>query len=240
MAVRRRVGILGGMGPEATVLLMQRVIERTEVADDQDHVPMLVDNNPQVPSRVKALVEGTGEDPGPVLAAMARGLEAGGAEALAMPCNTAHHYAPAIREAASIPFIDMIEAASDRLAETGAQRVGVLASPAVRLTGLYDAPLAARGMTPVHPDADAALLLAMRDVKVRRHGAARDALAGIATGLAVRGADALLVACTEFSIVAEPARNMLPLVDAIDVLAEKVVAFSCGPAKIVQGLARNA
>ena len=88
---KRRIGILGGMGPEATVLLMSRIIARTPAADDRDHVPLFVDNNTQVPSRIAALIEGTGEDPGPVLADMARRLEANGAEALAMPCNTAHH-----------------------------------------------------------------------------------------------------------------------------------------------------
>jgi hypothetical protein len=104
----RRVGILGGMGPEATVLLMSRLIEATPAADDSDHVPLIVDQNPQVPSRIARLLEGRGADPAPVLADMARRLEATGAEALAMPCNTAHYYAPAIRAAVGIPLIDMI------------------------------------------------------------------------------------------------------------------------------------
>ncbi len=87
----RTVGILGGMGPEATVLLMQKVIAAVPARDDSDHVPLIVDQNSQVPSRIRRLIEGVGEDPAPVLAAMARRLEAAGAEALAMPCNTAHH-----------------------------------------------------------------------------------------------------------------------------------------------------
>src|ERR1700723_1217369 len=89
----RRVGILGGMGPEATVLLMRKVIAAVPAKDDRDHVSLIVDQNSQVPSRIKHLVESTGEDPGPVLAEMAKRLERSGAKALAMPCNTAHHYA---------------------------------------------------------------------------------------------------------------------------------------------------
>ena len=104
----RRVGILGGMGPEATVLLMQKVIAATPARDDADHIPLIVDQNPQVPSRIRHLIEGVGDDPGPVLAAMARRLQQAGALALAMPCNTAHHYAPAIRAATSVPLIDMV------------------------------------------------------------------------------------------------------------------------------------
>ena len=110
----RRVGILGGMGPEATILVMQKVLQAVRAADDSDHVPLIVDQNTQVPSRIRHLVERTGADPAPVLADMARRLVFGGAEALAMPCNTAHYYAPAIRAAVAVPFLDMIELACDR------------------------------------------------------------------------------------------------------------------------------
>ncbi len=96
------------MGPEATVALMARVIALVRAEDDADHVPLIVDQNPQVPSRIDWLVHGRGTDPAPVLAQMARRLEQAGAEALAMPCNTAHHFAPAIRAASRLPFIDMV------------------------------------------------------------------------------------------------------------------------------------
>ncbi|MGL6211639.1 MAG: aspartate/glutamate racemase family protein, partial [Paracoccaceae bacterium] len=135
----RRIGILGGMGPEATVLLMQRLIAAVPARDDADHIPLIVDQNPQVPSRIRHLLEGGVDDPGPVLASMARRLQAAGAEALAMPCNTAHHYAPAIWAAVSVPLIDMV-ALSVRQALTLAGSggtVGILASPAVRKTGLF-------------------------------------------------------------------------------------------------------
>ena len=75
----RRVGILGGMGPQATVLLMERLIAATPATDDADHIPLIVDQNPQVPSRIRHLIEGTGEDPAPTLAAMAGRLAAAGA-----------------------------------------------------------------------------------------------------------------------------------------------------------------
>ncbi len=130
----RRVGILGGMGPQATILLMQKVLDAIPAVDDADHIPLLVDQNPQVPSRIRRLIEGTGEDPAPVLADMARRLVAGGAEALAMPCNTAHHYAPAIRSAVTVPFIDMVDLSVTKAAKLAGPdgQVGILASPAVR------------------------------------------------------------------------------------------------------------
>ena len=108
----RRVGILGGMGPEATVLLMRKVLDAVKARDDADHIPLIVDQNPQVPSRIAFLIEKRGEDPAPVLAAMARQLQDAGAEALAMPCNTAHHFVPAICAATTVPFLDMVAAAA--------------------------------------------------------------------------------------------------------------------------------
>ena len=225
----RRVGILGGMGPEATVLLMSKVIAAVPARDDADHVPLIVDQNPQVPSRIRRLIEGTGDDPGPVLAGMARRLEAAGAEALAMPCNTAHHYAPAIRAAASVPFLDMVALSAARarqLAGPGGT-VGILASPAVRRVGLFDRPLAEAGLTAAYPSDEAALLGAIRTVKAEGPSpAAREALAEASGDLLARGARVQLIACTEFSLIADAVAPGAQVFDTLDVLVEAVVGFA--------------
>ena len=176
MSAPRRIGILGGMGPEATVLLMSRLIVATPAQDDADHIPLIVDMNTQVPSRIAALIEGGGTDPAPVLAAMAKRLEAAGAEALAMPCNTAHHYAPAIRAAATIPFLDMVTLSAAQAASRAGPggRVGILASPAVRLTKLFDAALARYGTEAIYPADQNAMLAAIREIK--RQGCVRSAI----------------------------------------------------------------
>jgi aspartate racemase len=225
----RTVGILGGMGPEATVLLMQKIIAATPALDDADHIPLIVDQNPQVPSRIRHLIEGTGEDPGPVLVAMARRLQAAGAEALAMPCNTAHHYAPAIRQAADIPLIDMVALSVARaaaLAGAGAT-VGVLASPAVRRTGLLDRALAEAGLTATFAPDDAAMLAAIRLIKAQGATAeARAALAGASAGLLARGAQVQMIACTEFSLIPDAIAPDVIALDTLDVLVAEVIAFA--------------
>ena len=101
------VGILGGMGPEATVDLMQRIIRLTRAVDDIDHIRCIVDNNPKVPSRIKAIIEGDGEDPGPCMADMANRLETWGADFLVIACNTAHFYYNAVQDAVDIPVINL-------------------------------------------------------------------------------------------------------------------------------------
>jgi aspartate racemase len=205
----RVIGILGGMGPEATVELMRQIIARTPAQDDADHVRMLVDNNPKVPSRIAYLLEGGSIDPTPTLVAMARGLEAAGATELAMACNTAHAFAPAIREAVRIPFIDMIDAAlADIQAAPPKERIrfGVLGSPMLRRIGIFDARCRGTALEPVYltPDGEARSLVVIRAVKTGDTGvdviAAYEALA---TELFAAGADIILVCCTEFSVLEE-------------------------------------
>lgn len=228
------VGVMGGMGPEATVELMRRVIRATPARDDADHIRMIVDNNPKVPSRIKALIDGTGEDPGPMLAAMARGLEAAGADFLVIPCNTAHHYLPVIRAAVSIPVLDMIALTLDRLQAGGraVQTIGLLASPAIRLTGLFEARCRATGLGVIYPegDDDAAVLAVIRAVKagsvnddlVRRYTAAADRLVA-------RGADVLVIACTELSSLSSPGvHGRAPAIDTLDALVGATVAHCLG------------
>lgn len=229
----RRIGILGGMGPEATVLLMQKLIAAVPARDDGDHIPLIVDQNPQVPSRIRFLIEGRGEDPGPVLAAMAARLERAGAEALAMPCNTAHHFAPAIRAAVRVPFLDMVTLAVERArAEAGAGadaggRVGILASPAVRKVGLFDAALARAGLTACYPDDEAAMLAAIRRIKAEGAAeAAKTALRTASAALLRKGARVQMIACTEFSLIATAVAPDATVFDTLDVLVAAIKEFA--------------
>ncbi|MEQ8902499.1 MAG: amino acid racemase [Roseovarius sp.] len=223
----KTVGILGGMGPEATILLMQKVMAAVPARDDADHVPLIVHQNPQVPSRIKALIEGTGEDPGPTLARMARDLQAAGAQALAMPCNTAHHYAPAVTDATPLPFLDMLDLTAASLAQQGARRVGMLASPATRLAGVFDAPFATHGLTPVFLTDDADLLDIIRAVKAGQGIATLGhRLTAEAGALVAQGADHLLVACTELSLMTTALPESVPHTDSLDCLTGAIVDFA--------------
>ena len=225
----RRVGVLGGMGPEATVLLMRKVIAAVETEDDAGHVPLLVHQNPQVPSRIRHLIEGTGADPAPVLAAMARRLEDAGAEALAMPCNTAHHYAPAIRAATGVPFLDMVALSAAHAADLAGPgtTVGVLASPAVRRIALFEPALERAGIVIAYPDDEAALLAAIRSVKATGPSPeARKAFARGSAALLDRGATVQMIACTEFSLMADAVAPAARAFDTLDVLTAAIVGFS--------------
>jgi aspartate racemase len=227
------VGVLGGMGPAATVDLLRRLIDLTPARDDADHLRVLVDNNPKVPSRVAALIDGTGPSPAPVLVAMARGLEAQGADFLVMPCNTAHHYHAEVAASVGIPFLSLPELVREALdaMEPRPRRVGLLASSALPRIGLYEASLGTCEREVVYPQPSLQTALMALIGAVKAEGvAAVDAepLRVAAADLIGAGADVLLVACTELSALGDALAGTLdvPVVDAADVLARATVSHA--------------
>jgi aspartate racemase len=238
------VGVIGGMGPEATVDLMRRVLVATPAQDDIDHIRMIVDNNSKVPSRLKALVEGTGEDPTPVLQGMAQGLQRAGADFLVIPCNTAHYYLPAIQAVVTCPVADMIGLSIDRIRrELGSNAcIGLLASPAVKLTGLFERRCRDAGMDVLWPEgADDVAVLAI--IKAVKAGAVRpaqlQAYRSAARALAERGAGLLVIACTELSVIGTIDGVAVPCLDTLDVLVDDILA-RCGVTRADEGKAAAA
>jgi aspartate racemase len=227
----RVVGILGGMGPEATVDLMRRVIAVTPARDDVDHVHLLVDNNPKVPSRIAALIDGTGPDPAPAIIEMAKRLEVGGADVLAIACNTAHAYVDQVRSATSIPLLDMVDLTTRRLSQMTLKhgRVGILASSAVVRLGLYHRGLSRHGVSLITPTNQDGLMDIIRAVKRGDNGPRnREHFASIAHDLMRESVDMLLIACTELSVLADSLDQGFPALDALEILARQIVAFGLG------------
>ncbi len=229
----KTVGVIGGMGPEATVDLMRRVLRATPAKDDVDHIRMVVDNNPKVPSRMRAIVEGTGEDPAATMAEMARKLAEWGVDFLAIPCNTAHYYYDQVTSAVNIPVLNMIElTAKTVIAESsGIRTVGLLASTAVLLTQLYDKRFQAKAVDVIHPSSKVQdrLMAAIRKVKTGRYGQdVRDTLRSAANELVGRRAEVLIIACTELSVIADAVDVDVKLYDSSQVLAETIVRMAKG------------
>ena len=220
----RVVGIIGGMGPEATVDLMRRVVAKTPAHDDADHIHLIVESNPKIPSRIAHLIDGTGADPTPELMRIAANLERAGAHALAIPCNTAHVYADSIRRAVNIPLLDMVSLTVEHIVRSGGvARVGILASSAVHSTALFSKALIAHGIDAIRPTRQDQVMALIQRVKQGDTGTqAQAALGQIAHELAGQ-ADVLLIACSELSVIA--AGITVPFVDSLEVLAQAIVDF---------------
>ena len=223
------VGVLGGMGPDATVDFMNRLIRLVGAKEDSDHIRCIVDNNPKVPSRIKALFEGGKEDPAPCLVDMARRLEAWGADFLVMPCNTAHHYHEQIQSAVHIPVLDMIKLAAKAARQKfpRLREAGILATSATVRVGLYEKAFGELGIAALYPDDpdQAGLLALIKSIKAGQIGEAqRAALVAAGRRVLEKGAQALVLACTELSVIA-PQADELPFVDASQALAEETFAI---------------
>jgi aspartate racemase len=221
------LGIIGGMGPEATVEFMARLVKATPAHDDADHLHMIVDNNPKIPSRMAALVDGTGESPEAELVRMARSLESAGATFLAMPCNTAHGYAKAIAKAVSIPFTNMVDETVRAISSSPNRykNVGLLASAAVVKLGLYHAAFGRAQINTILPHAQESIMQVIKSVKRGETGpAVHQEFAAAAHQLVEQGADVLLIACTELSVIADGFPKGTPTFDSLNVLRDVVLA----------------
>ena len=220
------VGILGGMGPEATLDFMNRIIALTPASSDADHIHMLVDNNPHVPSRQAAILN-AGVDPGPTLVKMAQQLEAAGADVLVMPCNTAHAWQDDIVAATAIPFVSIVDETAARCFEF--ERVGLLATRACLRSELYQTKFAAAGKALLLPT-DEELAEFTRLIAIIKTGE-KDAALGVAMqalaeGLCERGAQAVIAGCTEIPLVLDVGALSVPLLSSTDILAEATVAIA--------------
>ena len=227
------VGILGGMGPEATVDLQRRVIELTPATGDGDHIRMLVDCDPSVPSRIAAIIEGSGPSPAPALIAMARGLVTQGADFLCMPCNTAHHYFHDIASQSPVPMINLLEIAAERVhrAQPRQRRVGLLASTALQITSLYEPYFQARDKELLYPapQTQERLMDLILATKGQQQQLPADILGDAAGQLINAGAQCLMIACTELSLYTAQLQGLpVAVFDTADLLAREVVDRALG------------
>lgn len=222
-------GVIGGLGPEATVDFMARIIALTPAENDQDHVRLLVDQNPKVPNRQEAIL-GDGVDPGPDLAAMAVRLENAGCDFLLMPCNAAHAYEDAIVEATRIPFISIIGVTVDAVPEE-VSAIGILETPACWKIGKYQAECRARGLNPITLEKNELedLIRLVNEIKAGARGTAtRAGMKGLAESLVSRGAEIIVVACTEIPLVLDASEVSVPLISSTDELARICIALARG------------
>jgi aspartate racemase len=217
------LGVLGGMGPAATLDFLAKLQAATPVQREQDHLRVLVDINPKVPDRNVGE-----EDPAPVLAAMATGLRDAGAQVLAIACNTAHAYADAV-QSSGLPLVDMLETAGLAAKAKGAAVVGVLGTSMA--LGLYRDRFFHMGLEVVTLD-DHEQVEFMALLYRIKHGdvgpASRETMAALAHRLVGKGAQSVVAGCTEVPLVLTAADLSVPFLDATETLAQRCVTVCLG------------
>ena len=227
---KKTIGIIGGMGPLATVDLFEKIVRHTRAASDQEHLHVPIDSNTNIPDRTAALLHG-GADPLPELAGSARRLEKMGAQVLMMPCNTAHNYYDGVAAAVSVPVLHMVRLTAGALAERGVKRAGLLATDGTVQTGIYQRSFAGTGVELLTPDeAGQRAVMEMIYSGVKAGNMAFDAGPARAAmeRLLSAGAETLILGCTELPLAAELYHIDLPAVDPTLELALAAIRFAGG------------
>jgi aspartate racemase len=225
------IGVLGGMGPLATLDFFSKVLAATPAKGDADHVPLLIQSDPRIPSRPPAILSG-GRSPLPELLAGRDRLIAAGATALAMPCNTAHFWYADLAKGCSVPFISIVSASIAevrQLAAPGAS-IGIIATRATLAARIFDAPLQSAGYQALLPD-DATLdMLVLPGIDLVKAGQAAQGgqlIVQAVQALLRQGAGAVVLACTETPLALDAVQSPLRAhcVDTTAALARACVAW---------------
>lgn len=217
------VGVIGGMGPEASVLFYQRLTAATAAGSDQEHLHVIIDSNSKIPDRTESIREGSSATLDAIVVS-ARRLQVMGAQIIAMPCNSAHYWYPQISIRIDIPLIHMIEEVFKSIMVSGPGRVGLLATSGTVSSGVYS-----------KASGDVELILPDEENQERVHraiysikGAAGQEMLGIRAdllevveGLRGRGAEGIILGCTEIPIViGQKDVGELPVFDSTQILVE--------------------
>lgn len=228
------LGVLGGMGPLATVDFLGKLVEETPALRDQDHVPAVVYTVPQIPDR-PAAIAGSGESPLPAMLEGVRVLKQAGATAIAIPCNTAHYWYDDLRRAAGMPVLHIADAACDALDRRAirAGKVGLLGTDGTIAAGFFQERLHLRSRQAVlNTPAEQSewVLPAIACVKRLQLEHAHEAILRACQALHARGADALILACTELPVALDyaPSPYAATAVDATRALAQACAAWWTG------------
>jgi aspartate racemase len=222
------LGIFGGMGPEATANMYQLIVKLTPAKKDQEHIPTVIFSYPQVPDRTTAIES---NDPAivPYLVAGVTRVERAGASFIIIPCNTAHYYHERMQAAVGIPILHMIRETARQVAERYPQcrDIGLLATSGTIRTGLYEKEFARLGRRTIVPDESIEAEYVMEAIARIKAGdtgkESEDLLAIAGEHLEARGAQVLVLGCTEIPLAFNPERAKVPVVNATRVLAEAAI-----------------
>ena len=222
------IGILGGMGPESTADFFFKIIKTTPVKKDQDHLRIIVDNNPKIPDRTLALL-GEGKSPLEEVKRTIHNLEKAGAEIIAIPCNTLHYYYDELQNSTNSPIINMISETTTYINRLfpDIKKIGLLATTGTIKVGMYHKAMKEIELIIPNEEGQKKVMNAIygeRGIKAGNiQGSPRKDMLEVAEVLVNEGAEVIIIGCTEISLVLNQEDLAAPLIDPLQILAEVVV-----------------
>lgn len=226
----KTIGIIGGMGPLATIDLYEKITFNTKAEKDQDHIHIIIDSYPQIEDRTAYILYG-GKNPKDKLIESAKRLENAGADALIMPCNTAHFFAKDIEKEVSIPLIHIVKSTAEAIKNKypKANKIGLIATTGTLKSGVYANILKDYGYHIIELDErleNDIMDCIYKGVKAGKTEEYVPLFQKCVDKVTDMGADVLIAGCTEIPILVPHIKSKIPVVDATLELALAAVAFS--------------
>ena len=232
----KTIGILGGMGPAATVDLFTKIVEGTKVKRDQDHLRVLIDNNPKIPDRTLA-IQGKASTPLTEMVRSAKILENAGADFIVIPCVTAHYYYDSLQKRIKIPILHVVEETMKYIEKKmkGMGRIGLIATEGTIHTGLFQKAFSNNAMELILPTPEVQrkwvteAIYGKRGIKaVGPSEHSKRLIREASESLIKQGAQAIIAGCTEVPLVLKGGDLPIPVIDPISVLASAAVGKAQG------------
>lgn len=223
--MKKTIGIIGGMGPLATVDLYRKIILHTKAENDRGHIHVIIDSNTKIPDRTAGIL-GTGPNPLPELIVSAKRLEAAGSDFLIMPCNTAHFYFDEIRRSIRLPMLHMLDLTAEEIRQKKLCKVALLATDGTVKTGIYAKLFDRHGISYILPDEkgqETVMDVIYNGVKAGNAAYDTAKLRAVLDGLVKRGAEAFVLGCTELPVAFADYHLDYPVVDPTLALAMAAV-----------------
>lgn len=223
----KSLGVIGGLGPMATAYFLELIVKMTEASCDQEHLDITILNRPAVPDRTACILGKSKESPVPMMAEAAKTLESLGASCIAVPCITSHYYFRELQKAVSIPFIHLVKETAAHLKENGVKTAGILATSGTVSTRLFQQALEAEGIGWAVPDEEGqqkVMHLIYEDVKA---GLPPELplFQEVCAGLRQKGAECMILGCTELSLIKRDFPVGPGCLDALEVLAKRSIEY---------------
>ncbi|MFQ6109188.1 MAG: aspartate/glutamate racemase family protein [Candidatus Aminicenantales bacterium] len=228
--MKKTIGILGGMGPEATAYFFELLIKKTKVEKDQDHIPVIIWNNPRIPPRTDAILN-RGPTPVPMLVEGVRRLRQAGADFIVIPCVTAHYYLDEVLAQEKFSFLNiLVETVKWAKANlTGLKKVGLLSSTGTLKSKLFHNSFQKEGIAVIEPTSAEQqqvmeAIFGKKGIKAGfTKGKPRATIVGSAHTLIERGAQAIIAGCTEVPLVLRKKDIPVPLLEPMSITAEAAI-----------------
>ena len=226
----KTIGVLGGMGPEATLNCMSKILANTPAQNDQEHLRVLADNNPKIPDRTSAIL-GHGQSPAPTMIECCKGLAAAGADFIIIPCVTVHYFYDDFAPHSPVPVISILDVVAQAIKEAHPdfKRVGLMSTNGTRQSGIFQKRLAADGMETVicSDEVQAEVMKGIYEIKSSLDPAVRADVtrrfSAAAQTLVDNGAQGVIAGCTEIPLALSQENLTVPYFDSLTLLARAAI-----------------